>query len=260
MILSQEQYEALSERVQAGEFLRQETLAALPPLPANAAENQSFREQCQQTLNLYQSKIKALQAKLEALRKELESDHAAREADTRVADFNDKLEEKYRKLQEKSTEELRNAKKALEDLQTLSDNVLEENKRLKEEGCTQQSAPAAAAPQTEIRQVVDFCIGFVGDTEAVADRYVDVIRRMIEALIVSSLGDAIPSADKLGLIKRLNSLEKTRKQQANQRKEKERQAERSIIQHNTNCSQFFEKTENPTINHDKNTDNETSRN
>lgn len=253
MVLSQEQYEDLSRRVQAGEFLQQDGQSTVPSLPDNATEIQTFREQCQQTLELYQLKIKALQAQLEALRKEQESDKAAREADASVADFNKKLEEKYLKQQEKSAEELRNAKKALEDLQALSDSVLEENKRLKEEGSTRQPVPTTTDPQAGVKEIVDFCIEFVSNIDEVTDKNVEVIRHMIQTLILSPLAKTIPAAAQLDLMKRLNDIEKTRRQQASQRKEKERQEERPIVQlqHNTNCSQFYGQADNATINHNE---------
>ena len=250
MILTKEQYETLFSRIQTGEFLQQEESATVPPLPDKAAEMQSYREQCQQTLDLYQSKTQALQAQLNALRRERENDQVAKEADAKVADFNDKLEEKYRKLQEKYADELRNAKKALEDLQTLSDSVLEENKRLKEK-CP---APEVTAPQVSLEETVNFCIEFVSNIDEVADRDVDVIKRMVQKLVFSPLGDAINDPGKLDLFKRLSDIEKIRKQQANQRKERERQEEHTPVQHNDHCQQFFAPVDKSTFNNNKTSD------
>ena len=258
MIITEEIYQDLNKRIDNGEFLHRspnETTEAsqLPQLDQNADQDaQVFRDQCQQTLEIYQAKINALLAQLASERKKLESKEALEDACARTIDFNSLLEDKYSKLLKKSEEETKSNKKALKSLQELSDKVLEENKRLKEENeklqsiwdyemdeiedCQPSKEELEALERAEagleewendagsksVKEVVEFCVRHVSNVDEVSESHVESIKDMLEELLESYLGEMLLDSDKLELTKKLHSIKKIRKQQINARnKEKE---------------------------------------
>lgn len=263
MIITEAIYQDLNKRIDNGEFLHHspnETTEAcrLPQLEQNADQDaKDFREQCQQTLDIYQAKINALQAQLTSERKKLESKEALEDACVQTTEFNNLLEDKYAKLLKKSEEEAKSNKKALKSLQELSDKVLEENKHLKEENEKLQSIwehemdeiedyqpskeelealERAEAEMAEweddscsksVKEVVQFCVRYVSNIDEVTESHVESIKDMLEELLESSLGAMLLDSDKLELTKKLHSIKKNRKQQINARNKEAKEKEDS---------------------------------
>ena len=183
-------------------------------------------------------------------RKKQESNEALGNANAQTVDFNSLLEDKYAKLLKKSEEEARSNKKAIKSLQELSDKVLEENKRLKEENDRWQATfdkdieetSALAPSQTDlsnseaeweahkemeewetnsisksVKEVVKFCVNYVSNIDDVSDSHVEPIKDMMEDLLESSLAESLVDSDKLQLTKDLHAIKKNRKQQQNAR-------------------------------------------
>lgn len=262
MEISQEKYKELSNRIDAGDFLYHPTAGATPDkvsLPSTGQNTDddtvNFREQCQQTLDLYLAKIKALEAQLESERKKQESNEALGKANTQTVDFNSLLEDKYAKLLKKSEEEARSNKKAIKSLQELSDKVLEENKKLKEENdrlqadfdsqveeiVTDQPSQADWEAQWEahkemeewetnstsksVKEVVKFCVDYVSNIDEVSDSHVEPIKDMMEDLLESPLAELLVVSDKLELTKDLHAIKKNRKQQINARNKENKKKE-----------------------------------
>lgn len=253
MEISEEKYKELSDRIDAGEFLHHpigvtSDNASLPQIGQNMDNDTvNFRDQCQQTLELYLSKIKALEVQLASERKKQESNEALGNANAQTVDFNSLLEDKYAKLLKKSEEEARSNKKAIKSLQELSDKVLEENKRLKEENDRWQAdfdnqieESVANQPSQEdwdaqweahkeieewetnsisksVKEVVKFCVNYVSNIDDVSDSHVEPIKDMMEDLLESSLAELLVDSDKLQLTKDLHAIKKNRKQQQNAR-------------------------------------------
>lgn len=257
MELSNDKYNELSHRIDKGEFLTHPATICssnnkrLPTLAKNAdTDTRVFHNQCQQILDLYLSKIKALEAQVASERKKQESNEALENANAQTVDFNSLLEDKYAKLLKKSEEEARSNKKAIKSLQELSDKVLEENKRLKEENDRWQATfdkdieeiSALAPSQTDlsnfeaeweahkemeewetnsisksVKEVVKFCVNYVSNIDDVSDSHVEPIKDMMEDLLESSLAESLVDSDKLQLTKDLHAIKKNRKQQQNAR-------------------------------------------
>lgn len=254
MELTNDKYNELSHRIDEGEFLSHPiTLCSsenkvLPTLTINAGiDLRVFRDQCQQTLDLYLAKIKALEAQLASEHKKQESSEALGNANAQTIDFNSLLEEKYAKLVKKSDEEARSNKKAIKSLQELSDKVLEENKRLKEENARWQAdfdnqveeivnnQPSqeewdaqwearkefeeweANSTSKSVKEVVKFCVNYVSNIDEVSDSHVEPIKDMMEDLLESPLAELLVDSDKLQLTKDLHAIKKNRKQQLNAR-------------------------------------------
>ena len=269
MLITDDIYNDLSKRIEAGEFLNNSAYelagdVTLPQLERNAdSEMKVFREQCQQTLDLYQAKIRALQAQLESERKKQESSEALKEASMQTQNFNTLLEDKYDKLLKKSEEDSRSNKKAIKTLQELSDKVLEENKRLKAESDKLQSvggeemddifASLHSDEEIEemrkeeedmmewqnsisksIKEVVKFCVNYTSNIDDVADSHVEAIKDMLEDLLESSLAVELLDSDKLELTKSLHSVKKSRKQQvkARNKEAKEKEENRGTTNNN----------------------------
>ena len=269
MLITDDIYNDLSKRIEAGEFLNNSAYelagdVTLPQLEQNAdSDMKAFREQCQQTLDLYQAKISALQAQLESERKKQESSEALNEASMQTQNFNTLLEDKYDKLLKKSEEDSRSNKKAIKTLQELSDKVLEENKRLKAESDKLQSvggeemddifASLHSDEEIEekrkeeedmmewqnsisksIKKVVKFCVNYTSNIDDVADSHVEAIKDMLEDLLESSLAVELLDSDKLELTKSLHSVKKSRKQQvkARNKEAKEKEENRGTTNNN----------------------------
>lgn len=119
MLFTEKEYKDYSSRVDQGEFLVNHECVnvisgVLPELPAAASEkDDEFRKKCQQTLDLYSSKIEAMEALLASERKKNEFCDMASIASMKMQEFNQHLENKYRNLQEKY-EDLKNWKREAE--------------------------------------------------------------------------------------------------------------------------------------------------
>ena len=277
MIITEDIYNDLNKRIDNGEFLHRSTNETaedlqLPSLDKDAdSDTMAFRDQCQQTLDLYLAKIKALRAQLLSERKKQESNEALEDASVRTIEFNDLLEDKYSKLQKKSEEDARSNKKALKALQELSDKVLEENKRLKEENGKLKeendkwqatfdreynemidNAPSEAELQAQwkmeqemeewetnstsksVKEVIEFCVEHVSNIEDVSDSHVEPIKDMMEDLLESPLAELLLDSDKLELTKKLHGIKKTRKQLLNARNKmvKEKEENKEVTNNN----------------------------
>lgn len=216
----------LRRRIEAGEFLTRPAQPATPaseelPQPNKDADKETlaFHDQCQQTLDLNKAKIKALEAQLLGERKKRESDEATAKANEQTQDFNKQLEDKYSKLQKKASEETANYKKNLKSLQELSEKVLEENKRLKEENGAVPAARQGKSLSKSIKEVVKFCAAYASNIEIVQDAHAETVKDMMEDLIQSPLTEQMLASEKLELNGVLHEIKKNRRQQLSARKE-----------------------------------------
>lgn len=277
MIVTEDIYNDLYKRIDNGEFLRHspnetDESLMLPQLNQSVDDNTKvFRDQCQQTLDLYLAKIKALQAQLASERKKQECKEALDKANFQTTGFNSLLEDKHAKLLKKSEEDARGNKKALKALQELSDKVLEENKRLKEENGKLKeendkwqatfdreyddmidNAPSEAELQAQwkmeqeieewetnatsksVKEVIEFCVKHVSNIEDVSDSHVEPIKDMMEDLLESPLAYMLLDSDKLELTKKLHAIKKTRKLQQSTRNKivKEKEESKEITNNN----------------------------
>ncbi len=135
MIITDEIYNDLLKQIEAGEFLRNTSLPiGLPSLPTDASDGmRRHQEQCQQTLDLYLTKMNAMEAQMEGLKEILKEKEAIDRANLYVKNFDEKLGqqfEDYRAASEETTARLK------ADLQLMKDqvaNVIEQNQELKKE-------------------------------------------------------------------------------------------------------------------------------
>ena len=241
-VLTDKYYQELLSRIEMGEFLRygpeanprQASLQAAgsPPPDADALE-------------LSQAKIKALEAQLASAEKQMESHVAEAEAGKQTALFNDMLEKKYKQLQEKYEAERRANKEKIESMKTLSDQVLGENRRLKEQldqmeqklknqkrlkiemptinelviASRMNSAIAASADNSTacgIKKSIEFGICHACNTDDVTDAHVEPIKNMLEGLIYSKEAECLDASDKLELTKKLHEIKSERKAKTKQ--------------------------------------------
>lgn len=262
--MKKEDYELLESNVKKGTYLSNETQVKLPALPkCSTEEMQAYQGRCQEVLDMQSGKINALKAQLASEKKKLESKSCQEKSNALVIDFNSKLEEKYRKLLKKYEEESHDNKKAIEALQELSDKVLEENKKLKEENDSLNEAMEIKIGQIEyrtlsdeeweqhekerreyeeydadrepsvVRHIVNYCIEYVSNIENVQDSHVDSIKEMLESLLDNSFYvERMKDSDKLKLTKKLHGIKKNRKEMEIARKKEMKEADNTTITNN----------------------------
>lgn len=99
MVITEEMYNDLSARIDAGEFLgkyhanAKEETPELPPLPAAAPEDlKTYHDKCQHILDFYEQKIKTLEAQIETMRHTIEGSKAQSQAYDETVKLNGMLE------------------------------------------------------------------------------------------------------------------------------------------------------------------------
>lgn len=136
MKITQEKYNELSARIDAGEFLVASPAGddVLPALPDNADdEMKSFYADCQQVLDLNKQKMAAMEAKMAAMEEAMKTKELTSMASDLIVTFNDKLEQEYHDYKDKAEEAMANMKDALTEARKISADSLERNKKLAEE-------------------------------------------------------------------------------------------------------------------------------
>ena len=133
---TQEKYNELSARIDAGEFLVASPAGGdvLPALPGNADDDmKSFYANCQKVLDLNNQKTKAMEARMKAMEAVMKTKEMTSIAGDLIVSFNDKLEQEYHDYKEKTEEAMANLKDALTEARKISADALERNKSLAEE-------------------------------------------------------------------------------------------------------------------------------
>lgn len=132
---TQEKYNELSARIDAGEFLVSSPAGeVLPALPNSADDNmKSFYADCQKALDLNHQKTKAMEARMKAMEAVMKTKEMTSIAGDLIESFNDKLEQEYHDYKEKTEEAMANLKDALTEARKISADALERNKSLAEE-------------------------------------------------------------------------------------------------------------------------------
>ncbi len=104
MIITDETYNDLKSQIEAGNFLMNAYLpVSLPQLPEEASDDTNeYYEKCQDTLLIYQAKIKAMVGQMESLRKIVDEKGATDRANSLVANYDKKLEEEYLRYKDMS--------------------------------------------------------------------------------------------------------------------------------------------------------------
>lgn len=135
MKITQEKYDELSARIDAGEFLvASPGDDVLPALPDNADEDmKSFYANCRSVLDLNNQKTAAMEAKMAAMEAVMKTKEMTSIASDLIVSFNDKLEQEYHDYKEKTEETMANLKDALAEARKISADALERGKNLAEE-------------------------------------------------------------------------------------------------------------------------------
>lgn len=213
----------------------------LPSLPLYQPVNEeegdedtaAFRERCNDVVELYRAKCKALEKKLYTNEKEMDYLCTEKGLDEDITDFNDKLEKKYKNLL-KQYEELKEKNRLdNEKLTMMSDKVLMENEKLKKKveelqgivsaqqdfdgicldkedvGCNQSQAPEGdgESVQKVIRAITTFAI----TSDKVKDTQVGVLSEVLEEITLGTeVGKDIDPSVQLELVKVIRDIERNR--------------------------------------------------
>lgn len=192
----------------------------LPPLPANCSEEgKRFYENCLQILELSVSKQKALELQLEAVNKEKERNAAVEKSNFSTLAFNNLLEEKFDKLKKKYDDGIAEHNKVKWTMQKLSDEVVEENRKLKaqlklkiaRELNTAHEKPAQS-PGDTIKAIFHDLVSYACDPEYVSDAHVDTVKDVLEQVAGSPSCEALPPSERLELLSGILSIKKKRKE------------------------------------------------
>lgn len=135
MKFTQEKYNELSARIDAGEFLvAKPGEDVLPALPEHADDDmKSFYANCRSVLDLNNQKMKAMEAKMAAMEEATKSKEMTSFASNLIVSFNEKLEQEYHDYKEKTEEAMANLKDTLTEARKISADALERGKNLEEE-------------------------------------------------------------------------------------------------------------------------------
>lgn len=136
MKFTQEKYNELSARIDAGEFLVASPADGdvLPALPDNADDDmKSFYANCQSVLDLNKQKTEAMEAKMKAMEAVMKTKEMTSIAGDLIVSFNDELEQEYHEYKIKTEETMANLKDALTEARKISADALERNKSLSNE-------------------------------------------------------------------------------------------------------------------------------
>lgn len=135
MLITEDLYNDLVRRIDAGEFLTtQKDLDLLPPLPTDAnEETKSYQAQCQDTIDLYQAKMKAMEAQVEGWKKVLEEKEATDRANLMVKGFNDTMEKQFEDYRNAAESTITQQKTTLQEMRNQMQNLVDENTKLKKE-------------------------------------------------------------------------------------------------------------------------------
>lgn len=194
--------------------------AFLPPLPADCSqEGKRFYENCLQILELSVFKQKALELQLEAVNKEKERNAAVEKSNFSTLAFNNLLEEKFDKLKKKYDDGIAEHNKVKWTMQKLSDEVVEENRKLKaqlklkiaRELNTAHEKPAQS-PGDTIKAIFHDLVSYACDPEYVSDAHVDTVKDVLEQVAGSPSCEALPPSERLELLSGILSIKKKRKE------------------------------------------------
>lgn len=134
MLITDDIYNDLSKRIEAGEFLRNVHTLSLPDLPNNANEDmKKYQEDCQSTLDLYLAKLKAMAGQIASMRKIIDEKGATDRANLLIKDFDGKLEKHFEEYRATSEESIARLKADLQQMKDQAANVIEQNRELKKE-------------------------------------------------------------------------------------------------------------------------------
>lgn len=203
MVITEEMYNDLSARIDAGEFLgkyhanAKDETPELPPLPAAAPEDlKTYRDKCQHILDFYEQKIKTKEAQIENMRHALEGSKAQSQAYDETVKLNGMLEKtieeqkdelskkdveymvldsERNELQRKNTELEEKCSKQQKENEALdcqneemrnSLNTLEEecDQLRKQVRSKMQAAGTEAAPSDTFMQIMERSIAYTCDT------------------------------------------------------------------------------------------------
>ncbi len=203
MDITEEMYNDLSARIDAGEFLgkyhanAKEETPELPPLPAAAPEDlKTYRDKCQHILDFYEQKIKTKEAQIENMRHTIEGSKTQSQAYDETVKLNSMLENENAQLKHenlKLTEETWELDIDKDELQRKNTELEEKCSKLQkenealdcqndeirrslntlEEECDQlrkqvrskkQAACTEAAPSDTFMQIMERSIAYACDT------------------------------------------------------------------------------------------------
>lgn len=134
MQITDDIYNDLLKRIEAGEFLVNTPVHSLPDLPNDAdEETKKYRDNCQSTLELYLAKLKAMSGQIASMRKILDEKGATERANLLVKDFDTMLEKQFEEYKLSSEESITHLKKDLQQMKDQAANVIEQNRELKKE-------------------------------------------------------------------------------------------------------------------------------
>lgn len=136
MLITDDIYNDLSKRIEAGEFLKDDapTEDELPSLPEAADANmKTFYEDCKATISLYQQKLTAMSKKTEAALEAAKAKELACISSDLTNEFNDKLQAEYERHKAASEEAIQNLHDSLAESTKISSEALARSKKLAEE-------------------------------------------------------------------------------------------------------------------------------
>lgn len=193
----------------------------------------AFRERCNDVVEVYRAKCKALEAQINAYQKKADYFRAEKDSDESIADFNDKLEKKYKNLL-KQYEELKEKNRLdNENLTKMSDKVLKENNELKkkveelqgvisakqdfdgicldEENRSCNSSQAVEGDGESVRRVLDAIMTFSSTSDKLKDNQVEILSEVLEEVMLDGdLGEGMAPSVQLELLRDIREIERNR--------------------------------------------------
>lgn len=136
MQITDDIYNDLSKRIEAGEFLssskdNKTTSENNPslPVPQNSDEA-DFHEKCQQTIDLYAKKIEAQKAQLASINLIVQEKEATDRVSSLVKDFDSMLEQQYKAYKAEAEQTISQLKSDLNQMKSVAQDALQRNKDL----------------------------------------------------------------------------------------------------------------------------------
>lgn len=193
----------------------------------------AFRKRCNDVMEVYRFKCKALELQVNAYQKEVDYFHAERKSGESITYFNDKLEKKYKNLL-KQYEELKEKNRMdNEKLTKMSDKVLKENNELKKKveelqgiisakqdfdgicldevntGCNPRRA--FEGDGDSIRRVIDAIMAFATTSDKLKDNQVEILSEVLEEMMLDGdLGEDMTPSVQLKLLRDIRGIERNR--------------------------------------------------
>lgn len=194
----------------------------------------AFRERCNDVVEMYRAKCKALELQVCAYQMKVDCLRAEKTSGESIADFNDKLEKKYKKLLKQYDELKEKNRMDNEKLTKMSDKVLKENNELKMKVeelqgiiSAQQDFDGICLDEADmgdnrgqateegdgesVQKVISALMTYASTSEKLKDTQVGVLSEALEEILLDSeLGNGMEPSVQLELVRDIRGIEGNR--------------------------------------------------